>query len=416
MQDIGFSWNRNLASTSPETRLPTGIFFDETLRDGIQAPYVAVPSLAQKLSIVDHMVAAGIRSADLGFPGSGPEAAAECLEIAKYIVGCGHLISQGYAGRAHPSDVRAICEIAQKASVAVDAYIFIGVSPIRQYVEDWNLGFIARSIRAAAAECQRDGVEFVLVLEDTVRCTPEVLTQVYDVAIDIGVRRLVLCDTVGAALPSGTDALIRWSAKHFADHDHAVGFEWHGHNDRGLGVINGLTALAAGCQRVHGAVLGVGERAGNASIDQLIVNSHLDEHDHYNLPALRKYCEYASTVLGYEIPSNYPAMGEAVFSTSAGVHAAAILKAHEKSGLLIKDRVYSSVPASYLGRKEEVLVDSSSGESNVRYWLALRGLQASTASIHEVLRTAKGASRPLSDEEIGRILAIGEVATSEVTT
>jgi len=403
MSDTRYDWSAD--APGPATRARPGIFFDETLRDGIQAPHVATPSLDQKLRLVEHMVAAGIRCADLGFPGSGPAAAAQCQEIARTIVASGHPIAQGYAGRAHPDDTEAICRLAQSVGVSVDAYIFVGVSPMKLYVEGWDLDTVARSIRSSALACRRDGVEFVLVLEDAVRCTPVILGQMYDVAIDLGVRRITLCDTVGAARPTGAEALIGWSTRYFGERGHPIGFEWHGHNDRGLALINSLAALDAGCVRVHGTVLGVGERTGNASVDQLIVNSHLDGHGSYDLLALRRYCEDASTVLGVPIPGNYPAMGSDVFKTSSGVHASAILKAHERNDVLLKDIVYSSVPAGYLGREQEVLIDAASGASNVKYWLAVHGREADDTAVKAVLDTAKNRSSPLSDDQIGRILA-----------
>jgi 2-isopropylmalate synthase len=398
---IWFNWNE-LRIETPQQRPPySGEFFDETLRDGLQAPYVRNISLEQKLNIVDHMVRCGVRSADLGFPGSGPAALRECTEMAKFVAASGYPLRQGYAGRTHPADIHAICEIAQAAGVAVDAYIFIGVSPIRQYVEDWDMTFIQSKIRSSVTDCRRENLEFVLVLEDAVRCTPEVLGRVYDVAIDSGIRRVTLCDTVGAALPCGTASLIHWSNQYFSYHDHPVAFEWHGHNDRGLALINSLTALALGCDRVHGTILGIGERAGNAALDQLMVNSHLDQHGIYDLVALHDYCGYAASVLGVSIPQNYPAMGRDVFKTSAGVHASAIMKAHEKGNTLVKDAVYSSVPASLLGRDQEVLIDASSGANNVKYWLAVNGYRNDADdAIKKVLARAKTGGGPLSDDQI----------------
>ncbi|MFI5618569.1 LeuA family protein [Streptomyces sp. NPDC051567] len=409
--DVWFNWNAiKVAAHRPVPEPPyPGTLFDETLRDGLQAPNIRNPTLEEKLKLVDHMVRAGVTSADLGFPGSDPAALRTCVEIARHILRSGHPLSQGYAGRTHPSDINAICEIAQQVGVSVDAYIFIGVSPIRQYVEDWDVRLIQRHIRESVAECRRGGAEFVLVLEDAVRCTPDVLGHVFDVAIDTGVRRVTLCDTVGAALPSGVESLLQWSHQYFRDRGHQVGFEWHGHNDRGLALANSLTALTHGCERVHGTILGIGERAGNASLDQLMVNSHLDEHGHYDLRALREYSDYAASVLGVEIPQNYPALGRDVFKTSAGVHASAILKAHEKGNVLVKDAVYSSVPASYLGREQEVLIDEASGANNVKYWLTVHGYDSdNTSFIKQVLEQAKSGRGPLTDEQIRQIIANAE--------
>ncbi|MFF4249223.1 LeuA family protein [Streptomyces sp. NPDC001822] len=403
--DVWFTWNATTDAEAPAEAY-SGILFDETLRDGLQAPHIRQLNVDQKRSFVDHMVRSGIRAADLGFPGSNAAAARECTELARHIAANGLDLVPGYAGRTHPSDINAICEVGQRAGIAVEAYAFIGVSPIRQYVEGWDVNVIRRTIRQSAEECRRGGAEFVLVLEDAVRCTPEVLTAVYDVAVETGTRRLTLCDTVGAAVPGGTAGLIRWTQQYFVDCGHPMALEWHGHNDRGLALVNSLTALALGCTRVHGTILGIGERAGNASLDQLMVNNHLDGHHTYDLTALREYCEYAAPLLGVDIPQNYPAMGRDVFRTSAGVHASAILKAHTKGSVMLKDGVYAGVPAGLLGREQEVLVDAASGTSNVKYWLTVHGYPTDDSSlIKEVLERAKNSSAPLTDDEIGEIIA-----------
>ncbi|MBO3747566.1 hypothetical protein J5X84_15930 [Streptosporangiaceae bacterium NEAU-GS5] len=396
-----YDWSR--AGQREAERPPGGVFFDETLRDGVQAPRIANPTVEERFLLIDHMVRCGIGCADLGFPGSGSAAAKDCLAVAQYVARQGYPLVPGFAGRTHPTDTRAICEIAQRAGLGVDAYVFIGVSPIRQYIEDWSVSSIAGQIRAAARECRRDGVDFVLVLEDSARCPPDILARIYDLAVDLGITRITLCDTAGAALPAGTEALVRWSMRYVAERGHPVAFEWHGHNDRGLALVNSLTALAAGCARVHGTILGIGERAGNASIDQLIVHTRLEDAGDHDLRALRAYCEFASRVLGFAIPPNYPAMGSDVFKTSAGVHAAAILKAYQKGDVAVMDQVYSGVPASLLGREQEVLIDGSSGASNVHYWLKVNGVEtADDDLVDEVLHLAKLADRPLTDEEIRR--------------
>src|SRR6266571_7267882 len=88
--DIWFSWNTLKVKAPPAQPAYSGTFFDETLRDGLQAPSVRNLTLEQKLTMVDHMVRSGVRSADLGFPGSDPAALRECIEIAKWIVASGY--------------------------------------------------------------------------------------------------------------------------------------------------------------------------------------------------------------------------------------------------------------------------------------------------------------------------------------
>ncbi|NLU63559.1 2-isopropylmalate synthase [Rhodococcus sp. HNM0563] len=398
-----FDWS----SLDPaEHRTPVDyLFFDETLRDGIQAPYVLNPPLEAKMQFVDHMVRSGIRAADLGFPGASPAAKQECIEIMRYVRDSGHHLITAFAGRTHPTDIAAICDVAHEAQAAVEAYAFVGVSPIRQHVEDWSVDSVVERLRDSALQCRRANVAFVLVLEDTTRCTPEVLGEIYAAAADLGVDRITVCDTVGAASPASTRALVRWSIEFFESRSCRAQFDWHGHNDRGLALINALVALEAGCDRVHGTALGIGERAGNTAIDQLIVNRSLQHGEQFDLEAVRTYGECVATMLGIEIPANYPALGNDVFKTSAGVHASAILKAANKGKRVLMDNVYSSVPASLLGRHQEVLIDRASGASNVQYWLSVNGYSASDDVIRDVLTLAKAADRPLTDEQIGRIVA-----------
>lgn len=404
----GFSWNSiEPAARAGPTPQITSVVFDETLRDGLQASYVTNPSTDEKLQILDHMMNCGISAADLGFPGSRPAATAECIVLAEHAADGDGSFVPGFAGRTHPSDVSAICDVAQAVGTQVDAYVFTGVSPVRQYVEGWDIGLILERIRASVKQCQRSGVEFVLVLEDTTRCTPEILERIYETAAEIGVRRLTLCDTVGVISPAGTETLINWSAEFFRDAGHKMDLEWHGHNDRGLAVVNALKAAELGCVRVHGAVLGIGERAGNASIDQMLLNGFLNGEKTFDLKALRTYCIYASEVLRVPIPVNYPAVGRDVFKTSAGVHAAAILKAYREGNPELQDSVYSSVPARMLGREQEVQIDASSGASNVEYWMAVNGIDADADVVSEILENAKRRDRPLDDREIWELVKRG---------
>lgn len=404
IRDLIYDWNKSDGQASGDA--PSFVLFDETLRDGIQAPYVDIPDLEQKFRFIDHMIKLGIESADLGYPGASKMALDDCKAIARYIRDCGYSLIPAFAGRTHKRDIDAICDVSHYAGCSVDAYLFVAVSPIRQYIEGWDYSVIERSIKQSAWQCKNAGVNFVLVLEDSLRCAPDVLARIYSLAIDLNVQRITLCDTIGCALPSGAREIILWSKAYFAERGHNVAFDWHGHNDRGSALTNALTAIKYGCHRIHGTILGIGERAGNTALDQLIVNCHLINLGKYNLSALKDYCDYASTVLDVKIPVNYPAVGRDVFKTSAGVHASAILKAHNKGETVIKDIVYSSIPASFLGREQEIQIDSSSGISNVLYWLQMRGHNAETQIIDRILGLAKASRKPLSDQQIENLLPI----------
>src|SRR5439155_1750941 len=113
------------------------------------------------------------------------------------------------------------------------------------------------------------GLPVMYVTEDTTRAKPEALKALYGAAIDCGATRICLADTVGHATPDGVQALVQFVKKEIVKKNR-VKIDWHGHRDRGLGLINCLAAIEAGVDRVHGTALGVGERVGNAEMDLLI--------------------------------------------------------------------------------------------------------------------------------------------------
>ena len=184
-----------------------------------------------------------------------------------------------------------------------------------------------------------------------------------------------------------------------------VKLDWHGHNDRGLGVTNAIIAIEAGADRVHGTGLGVGERVGNASIDQILLNLKLLGEWEPDLSDLLLYCQAVSRACQIEIPYNYPMAGRDAFRTGTGVHAAAIVKAHKKGDHCLADRVYSGVPAGMFGRHQEIEIGHMSGLSNVEFWLQQRRLPTDESLVKAIFDRAKAANRVLSEDEIMNIVS-----------
>src|SRR4029079_18422482 len=114
----------------------------------------------------------------------------------------------------------------------------------------------------------------VLLTEAPTCSSPESLRRLYTTAVEAGARRVCVADTVGHATPTGAAAVTRFIREVVDGTGEAVQVDWHGHRDRDLGVINALAAAEAGADRLHGTVLGVGERVGHAPIDLLPVNGH----------------------------------------------------------------------------------------------------------------------------------------------
>ena len=383
--------------------LPEGFtLFDETLRDGLQNPSVEDPTVADKVRILHLCSELGIDGVNLGLPGSGPRAYEDVLMLAREAVACKMKLTIGAAGRTVVSDITPIIEISQRVGVPIAVYAFIGSSPIRQYVEQWDVALIARRSAEAIDVAVKAGLPVTYVTEDTTRSRPDVLTTLFRAAIDHGASRLCLSDTVGHATPDGAHNLIQFTKDVIAGTGATVGIDWHGHNDRGLALENALWALEFGADRVHGTALGIGERVGNAAMELILLNLRLlgQLGPDRDLTKLVEYCEVVARAVGWDVPVNYPLVGKDAFRTTTGVHAAAIVKALQKGDAWLADRVYSGVPAGKFGRAQEIGVGFMSGASNVGYWLRKRGIEPSEELVGAILRVAKGTRHVLTDAEI----------------
>jgi len=183
-----------------------------------------------------------------------------------------------------------------------------------------------------------------------------------------------------------------------------VKVDWHGHMDRGLGVMNNLAALMAGADRIHGTALGIGERAGNAPLDLTMVNLKLMGWIENDLTGLGRYVRHAAEICGFLIPSTYPVFGSDAFETATGVHAAAVIKALRRNDTWLANRVYSGVPADEFGLSQKILVGPMSGKSNVVFWLEAHGYDADEKTVDAIFKAAKDSDRILTAEEIEAIV------------
>lgn len=394
--DLIYDWNR---AGDGEARPARGRveLDDETLRDGLQSPSVRSPALAEKVEILHRIAGFGIESADIGLPGAGPHVVEQVTRLAREIVDHRLPISANCAARTVASDILPVVEISQAVGLPIEVACFIGSSPIRQYAEAWDFDRMLRLTREAVELGVREGLPVMFVTEDTTRARPEDLRRLYREAVDAGAARVCIADTVGHATPDGVRNLVRFIRGVVGDE---ILIDWHGHRDRGLSVINSLVAAECGADRLHGTAVGIGERVGNTAIDLLLVNMQMLGWIERDLTGLADYCQYVADVTGVPLPDNYPVVGRDAFRTGTGVHAAAIIKARAKGDDWLADRVYSSVPASLVGRRQTIEIGPMCGESNVVYWLEERGIEAESSLVEALFRAAKGADRVLEESAV----------------
>ena len=387
------------------SRPPHILLNDETLRDGLQSPSVRCPSIDEKIRILHLIDRLGIDTANIGLPGAGPQVVEDVTRLAREIAGQRMHVAANCAARTMIADIRPIAEISQRAGIPIECCTFIGSSPLRRYAEGWSIEQLLRLTEEAITFAVGEGLPVMYVTEDTTRADPDTLRQLYSTAIRAGARRVCVADTVGHATPAGAAAVVRFIAGVLEDCGGGIGIDWHGHRDRDFAIANSLAALDAGASRLHGAAIGIGERVGNTPMDTLLVNLVLMGYLERDLGALVEYCEAVSAATGVAIPPNYPVVGRDAFRTATGVHAAAVIKAFRKGDTALVDAVYSGVPASMVGRSQEIEVGPMSGKSNVVFWLEKRGLPASEEIVDRIFARAKGSTCVLTEEEIREVIA-----------
>jgi 2-isopropylmalate synthase len=398
MHPLIYDWNR-----TGDTPTRTVILNDETLRDGLQSPSVKCPSIEQKLQILHLIDRLGIETADIGLPGAGPHVVRDVERLAQEIASQRLNVKPNCAARTVIADITPIVEVSQRTGIPIEVCTFIGSSPLRQYAEGWTIDQLLRLTEEAIDFAVREGLPVMYVTEDTTRADPDTLRRLYSTAIRAGAKRVCIADTVGHATPAGAAAVVKFVGSVVDDCGGGVGIDWHGHRDRDFAIVNTLAALDAGATRLHGAAIGIGERVGNTPMDVLIVNLVLMGYIERDLSALVDYCEAVSAATGVPIPANYPIVGRDAFRTATGVHAAAVIKAFRKNDQELVDAVYSGVPASLVGREQEIDVGPMSGKSNVIFWLERRGILATDELVDRIFAEAKKSDSVLTEESIRAI-------------
>jgi isopropylmalate/homocitrate/citramalate synthase len=355
----------------------TGVeIIDCTLRDGEQAPGVAF-TLAEKLEIARALSAAGVDTLDAGFPANSPAERDAMREMRA--VG----LRARIAATARPlaGDIAAADEAA-----AQDVFMFMPTSDFRLRM---TLGITRERaievIRRGAVDVVERGMGLSIVFEDATRADPAFLVRVVeDVGAQVPLARVVVADTVGCATPDSMARLVTSMANAVGP---AVAICPHCHNDFGLAAANTLAAVAAGCSSVTCTVNGLGERAGNADLAEVVAGLHyLHGVPHpIDLLQLEPLSQLVERLSGIHTSYDKPITGLNVFRHESGIHVDGMLKTPES---------YEFLPSADLGRATEFVLGKHSGGALVRRILADAGLGSP------------------DDEEIAALLALVQSAAT----
>jgi len=405
-QDLIYDWNSiDYDIERNPSNHPHELWFDdETLRDGLQSPSARNPSIEEKIELIDFMERLGIQKVDLGLPGAGPFHIEHIDAMLQHMGDNEYSIRPGCAVRTVVSDIEPLVELQAKHEREIQASAFLGTSPIRQFAEGWTMEKILSTAESAVTFAVENDIPVMFVTEDTTRSKPEEIKEIYSRAIELGADRICICDTCGHVTPNGVRKLLGYIQEEVIPDTgvkrREIEVNWHGHQDRGLGVANNLAAYEAGADVIHGTALGVGERAGNAPLDQTLVNLSLMGVINNDLKGLNEYMRKAHEYVEVALPHNYPVFGDDAFETGTGVHASAVVKAMKKGADWLADRVYSGVPAGDFGLQQIIRIGHMSGRSNVVHWLERNGYEIEDGIVNHVFEVAKGQRRMMTDGEV----------------
>lgn len=291
----GHGWEPPL-SRLPLLRSGVGLH-DDTLGTAFGSPSAKVPDLKVRREVLGLAAALGIDSIGLGSPWRAPWEEEQVAELAAFARSTSFVLPLSCDVRARASDVESVARIAQSSQQPLEVKIRVGCSPVRQQCEGWDLVRVLEMTQATLRACSREGLAATLLLEDPARTPAHILEPLYHTAFQDGAQALCLADTTGAARPSGVRRLVQHARDFLSGHGYDARLEWSGANDASLSVANSLAAIESGVQSVHATLGGAGERAGNTSLEHLLVHLRRLSGRPYTTEALSAYRDWGATHL-----------------------------------------------------------------------------------------------------------------------
>ena len=325
------------------------IIFDTTLRDGEQAPGCSM-NLKEKLAVAHQLARLGVDVIEAGFPVASPGDFEAVEKIATEVKGptiCGLC-------RANKKDIK-VCADAIKNAEKRRIHTFIATSDIHM---KFKLKKTPDEVVAIATEAVSyaktftDDVEFSC--EDAARSEISFLQRIIEAAIGAGATTINLPDTVGYMLPWVYQDFVKQVIEGVPSRDKVI-FSVHCHDDLGLAVANSLAALNSGARQIEGSINGIGERAGNAAIEEVVMAIHtradiMKVKTDINLKEIYNTCQLVSRTTGMSIPNNKSITGKNAFLHESGIHQDGVLKERSTYEIMNPETIGIKVDNLVLGK------------------------------------------------------------------
>lgn len=370
--------------------------FDTTLRDGEQAPGVAL-TVDEKIQIAEKLDHLGVDKIEAGFPASSKGELEACKDIN----------SLGL-----DSTVLGLARTVQKDIDAVlDAdldymHTFIGTSPLHR---DYKLKMSKEKIidtAVSAIEYGKDhGLTVEFSAEDSTRTEKDFLFEVYGAAVDANVDFLNVPDTVGVLTPLVTRSLITDLRSAFK-----TPISVHFHNDFGLATANTLTAIECGANQAHVTINGIGERTGNCSLEEIVVALHAAYEIDVDIDTTQLYnlSDFVGRLTGIKMPVNKPIVGDNAFAHESGIHV---------HGILNNALTYEPISPELVGHSRRIVIGKHTGANALKSKLEQFNIKLDEKQFNKVFEQIKALGdkgKTITDSDL-KAIALTELGSAKET-
>lgn len=337
---------------------------DTTLRDGEQAPYVAF-NTQEKIEIATLLSKAGADELEVGIPAMGEKEKQDLKEILALNLPL-RIMSWN---RAVMSDLEASLECGFKA-------VDLSVPVSRELIDvkySGNKNKLFKNLESVVSAAKKEGLYVCVGGEDSSRAELSFLSELLEFGKSLGADRFRYCDTVGILTPYKTYENISYLSSL-----NQLEIEMHMHNDFGMATANSIAGFEAGAKSSNTTVIGLGERAGNASFEQVLMSlkHQFSETREINSDKLRELVTKVSQAANKPIPSNTPIVGEHIFSHESGIHVDGIIKSK---------RAYEAYEPEAVGLDRKFPIGKHSGSATLKFHLAQVGIEADKNKLQKIL-------------------------------
>lgn len=357
---------------------------DGTLRDGEQAPGV-VFHVDEKIAFAEALSELGVETLDAGFPTVSENERRAFQEMAHRDLKA----KVGATVRCHPLDL----DLAKESGVQ-SVFMFHAVSDLHM---QYKLVVDRQEVESRVAEMctysAKLGLETYFVAEDSARQEAPWVARLCDIAAENGAAGAILCDTVGVMTPLSMKRHVDGVRQALKS---SLSLGIHCHNDFGLATANTLAAVEAGVDLVTCTVCAIGERAGNAALEEVVTALEIlmDIGTGIELTRLPEVAAQVERMSGFFLPPHKAVVGRNVFTHESGVHV---------QGMLANRQCYESIDPHAVGRETELVLGKHSGRALVRSLLEQRGVSFTNPEVSEISNRIKRAKEEKSKDDFERV-------------